>query len=597
MMDLKEEAKRIPVSRVLRWYIGLYGRDRYRLAAAAAIALLQSAVLVPIPLVFRHIIDVVIPAADLSALALAGLIGLGLYSTHAVLYFTSCFLSLKATKRVTEMLRARLCIQLQQMSLRFHDRERASELHSRVVMDTERTDVMGNAVIVAAMSSLMMFLLAAAIMSWLNFWLFAVTLCLMPLYFLTHERLKKRLHKVHKDFRDGMEMMTSQVNDLLQAIRLVKTFAREEHEQRRAEDRFSDVTDRALRMTIFSAFFNSMMGWISHIIPLTLYVVGGYLVIKGTMTVGDLVAFVGMVAFMIHPINVFFNLLIQVYQGLASLGPIYLLLHFNEPLERHEGKSIIRRLGGSVEFENVSVSYDSTGKHALRGVTVRVNPGETIALVGESGAGKSTFAHVVLGFYLPNEGTVRIDGQDIRSIDLRSLRERIGVVSQDNVLLNTSIRENLLYGRMDATESEMVEAARNANAIEFIERLPDGFDAVVGDRGTRLSGGQRQRLAIARALLKDPQILILDEATSALDSGSEAVIQEALGRLQKGRTCFIIAHRLSTVVNADRILVMKDGSIVESGPHAELVAKGGEYARLCERQFGRHALGEHVSKS
>jgi subfamily B ATP-binding cassette protein MsbA len=596
-MDLKEEAKRIPVSRVLRWYVGLYGRGKYQLAAAALLALLQAAVLVPIPLVFRHIIDVVVPASDLSALVNVGLLGLGLYLAHGVLSFFSAVLSLKATKRVTEMLRARLCIQLQQMSLRFYDRERVSELHSRVVMDTERTDVMGNAVIVAAMSAVMMFFLAAAILSWLNFWLFAVTICLLPLYFLTHEKLKKRLHKVHKDFRDGMEMMNSQVNDLLQAIRLVKTFAREEHEQRRAEDRFSDVTDRALRMTIFSAFFNSIMGWIGHVIPLTLYVVGGYLIIRGSMSVGDLVAFVGMVGFMIHPINVMFNLLIHIYQGLASLGPIYLLLHFNEPLEHHEGKLIVQRLEGSVEFENVSVSYDSTGKHALRGVSVKVNPGETIALVGESGAGKSTFAHVVLGFYLPNEGTLRIDGRDIRTIDLRSLRERIGVVSQDNVLLNTSIRENLLYGRMEATEQEMIDAARNANALEFIERLPDKFDAVVGDRGTRLSGGQRQRLAIARALLKDPQILILDEATSALDSGSEAVIQEALERLQKGRTCFIIAHRLSTVVNADRILVMKDGAIVESGPHVELVARGGEYARLCERQFGKLALGEHVSTS
>jgi ATP-binding cassette subfamily B protein len=276
----------------------------------------------------------------------------------------------------------------------------------------------------------------------------------------------------------------------------------------------------------------------------------------------------------------------MVYSGLASLGPVYILLHFNEPLEIMEGKQAVDELSGEIEFQDVTLVYTGSGRHALRDMTIKIKPGETVALVGESGAGKSTFANLVLGFYVPAEGRILIDGRDITEINLRTLRERIGVVSQDNVLLNTSIRENLMYGNLHANEEMLRTAASQAHALEFIERLPNGFDAVVGDRGTRLSGGQRQRLAIARALLKDPSILILDEATSALDSESEAKIQQAIERLRVNRTCLIIAHRLSTIMAADRILVLRDGRLVEQGSHAELLTKDGEYARLCERQFG-----------
>jgi len=275
----------------------------------------------------------------------------------------------------------------------------------------------------------------------------------------------------------------------------------------------------------------------------------------------------------------------MVYAGLASLKPVHRLLTLDDPLEKYKGKRIVTRLNGAVAFEHVSFVYDTTGKKALCDINVSVRTGETIALVGESGAGKTTFSNLIMGFYFPTEGRILIDGMDIRDLNLRTLRECIGVVSQENVLLNTSIIDNLRYGRMDATKEEVIAAARAANALEFIEQTAEGFDAVVGDRGVRLSGGQRQRLAIARALLKNPQILILDEATSSLDSESEAKIQEALERLKANRTCFIIAHRLSTVISADRILVFKGGSIVESGKHEELLEKGGEYARLCQRQF------------
>ncbi len=592
-IDLKKEGGRVPLGRLMRWYIGLYRHDKGRIGGAIFLALLQSAALVPVPLLFRYLIDEILPSENVKELAFVGVGGLALYGAHAAFAHASRRLGLVATKRVTESLRARLCMQLQQMSLRFHDEEKASELHSRVVLDTERIDVMGNAAMVQLMSATMMFLLSCVLLAYINVQLFLLTIIMAPVIFLTHKRLKPRMREVHRNFRDEMETMNSQINDLLQAIRLVKTFAREDHEQRRAETRFQTVTQRALDMTIFTSFYMNLMNFLTHLTILLVYVLGGYIIIRGSMSVGDLVAFAGMITFMITPIGMIIGMTQMIYTGLASLGPVYTLLHFHDPIEEVEGKKSPDRLEGSIEFDNVSLVYDTSGAHALRDVTVSIRPGETVALVGESGAGKSTFASLVLGFYLPAKGTIHLDGVDITELNLQHLREKIGVVSQDNVLLNTSIRENLSYGRLEATQEELEDAARQANALEFIQQIPEGFDAVVGDRGTRLSGGQRQRLAIARALLKDPQILILDEATSSLDTESEAKIQEALDHLIQERTCLIIAHRLSTVISADRILVLKDGRLMESGTHGELVEKGGEYAKLCQRQFrGAGGSGE-----
>lgn len=563
----------------------MFRGDRLRLAGGVILTLLQSLALIPVPLLLRKIIDSDIPRADTHGLVFSGVAAAVLYLIHAAMAFGGRSLTLLSTKCVTETLRARLCMQLQQMSLRFYDREKASELHARVVIDTERIDVMGNAIVVHGVVSIIMFFAAGALLAYLHLQLFLLTFAILPLFYLSHYLLKPRMREVHRSFREGMEGMSSQVNDLLHSIRLVKSFAREAHEQERAEDRFRSVTRSALAMTILDSFYGNLMGFLSNAAGLMIYVVGGLFIIQGKMTLGEVVAFTGMIGFLIQPINTLMNMMTQVYAGLASLGPVHRLLTLNDPLEIMEGRRPVHELRGAVVFDHVSFRYEGTDRHALDDVSIEVRPGETIALVGESGAGKSTFASLLLGFYLPNSGTLRIDGVDIRELNLRSLREKIGVVSQENVLLNTSIRENLLYGRMEASEQELREAARNANALEFIEKAPDEFNAIVGDRGVRLSGGQRQRLAIARALLKNPQILILDEATSALDSESEAKIQQALERLKVNRTCFIIAHRLSTVLSADRILVFKDGRIIESGTHAQLAAGGGEYARLSHRQF------------
>ncbi|MCC6547546.1 ABC transporter ATP-binding protein [Candidatus Sumerlaeota bacterium] len=572
--------------RLLRWYVGKFRGDFARITVGVLISLAQSATIIPIPLILRHVIDVSIPTRDTADLARCISMAIVLYGLNAWMSFHAMSLTLRATKRVTEKLRARLCMQLQQISLRFYDKEKASELHSSVVLDTERIDIMGNAIISHLMASLVMFVLGCCLLAYVNLKLFVVMLFVLPLYIVAHHFNKRRMREVHQKFHEGMKGMSSLVNDLLHTIRLVKTFAREEHEQVRAERQFQTVTERALAMTIFSSYYGALMNFLSNMMTLTVYFVGGMLIIRNSMTLGDLIAFTGMIAFLVTPINVVMGNISNLFQGLASLRPVHRLLTLNDPLEINEGKEEIPALRGAVEFDHVSFYYDSPQRMALSNVDINIRPGQTIALVGESGAGKSTFASLLLGFYEPTAGSIRIDGRDLRDLNLRKLREMIGVVSQDNVMLNTSIRDNLLYGKLKATDDELEQAARDAYAYDFIHAIPDGMDAIVGDRGVRLSGGQRQRLAIARALLKDPQILIFDEATSALDSESEAQIQKAIERLQSNRTCIIIAHRLSTVMSADKILVFHDGTIVESGTHGELVEHGGEYSRLCDRQFG-----------
>ena len=583
--------------RLLRWYFSLYQRDWARIVGGVLMTVFQSIAIVPIPLLLRKIVDVHIPEGDQKGILLYGGGAAGLYLAHSLFAFTGRSLTLIATKRVTENLRARLCMQLQQMGLSFYDREKVGDLHARVVIDTERIDVMGNAIIVHGVASVIMFLLAAALLIYVNIKLFLISFALLPLFFLTHKFLKPKLRQYHREFRDGMEGMSTQMNDLLQSIRLVKSFAREGHEQKRAENRFRSVTKSALAMTILGSVYRNVMVFLTNMITVVIYVSGGLLIIRGGMTIGDIIAFTGMIGFLIQPINAMMQMMTLVFSGIASLRPVHDVLSLDEPLEKDEGKKPLERLQGEIRFKDVSLVYDAGDEAALRDISVEIESGQTVALVGESGTGKTTFANMVLGFYFPTQGSVRIDGKDIRNINLRSLRERIGVVSQDNILLNTSIRENLRYGRRDATEEEMRRAAEHANALEFIQNLPEGFDARVGDRGVRLSGGQRQRLAIARAILKDPRILILDEATSALDSESEARIQQALERLEKDRTCIIIAHRLSTVVSADRILVFREGRLVESGKHDELLSKEGEYARLCRRQFQSLETVENANNS
>ncbi|RMH28438.1 MAG: ABC transporter ATP-binding protein [Candidatus Hydrogenedentota bacterium] len=555
---------------------------KVRLLLGNIFAIVQAVSLIPISLLFKRIIDVYIPQKDASAIGWVIAVGLGLWAVHIGATVASRYFTLSSTKTVTERLRARLVMHLQQMSLRFYDKERISELHPRVVMDTERVDVMANALVVTVLVSAVVALASAVLLLMINARLALLVFVMVPLYYVIQRTFSTKLKEGHRSFRKEMEQMSSIVHELLHSIRLVKSFAREPFEQERVQERIRRVTHRGVRLFTETAAFQILLQFVGGLALLVIFTVGAWMTINDRMTLGEIVAFSSLLAYFLNPINTLIGCVDTIYAGRAGLESVYGLLDIYDT----EKSDHLPRIDvqGAVEFQNVCFEYRK-GEAVLHNVSFRVQSGEQVALVGASGAGKTTVANMILGFYFPTEGRVLIDEHDITKVNLRALREQIGVVSQDNILISGSVLNNIRYGKMDATFEEIVAAAKLANAHDFITGLPDGYDTDIGDRGVRLSGGQKQRIAIARAILKNPKILVLDEATSALDSESEAVVQEALKHLRHNRTCFIIAHRLSTIIEANRIFVLKRGHLVEAGNFEELMARKGEFFRYYQLQF------------
>jgi ATP-binding cassette, subfamily B, bacterial len=426
--------------------------------------------------------------------------------------------------------------------------------------------------------------LAVSVMFTLDWRMTLVVLVFAPLPGIIAAYAAPTQKKREKFLLNRWAQIYSRFNEVLSGIVTVRSFAMEDYEKKR----FLDGVEEANSKVVNGIKFDSKVGACQNMVVLLARIsaigLGGYLVLKGQLTLGTLIAFLSYIGGFFTPVQAISNIYKVSQTATASLEHIFSILDSQDYLGDAPNAIEVKELKGDVSFENIYFSYKPTDEPLIKGIDLRVKSGETVAIVGPSGSGKSTIMALLQRFYDPIEGSIKIDGIDLRQLKQKSIRRQIGVVLQDALLFNESIKDNIAYGRPDASNFEIVEAAKAANAHEFILRTENGYDTLVGERGGRLSMGERQRIAIARALLKDPPILILDEATSALDAEVEAHVQEALERLIQNRTTFIIAHRLSTVVNADRIVVFKEGKIIESGCHTHLMDINGYYKSLVDKQ-------------
>jgi subfamily B ATP-binding cassette protein MsbA len=497
--------------------------------------------------------------------------------------------------RILFDVRQKLFRHLQRLSLRFYEQNPHGWIMARLLYDVDAIQATLSGNLVQVISDSIVVVVAVVILYAINWRLAIIASFSLPLYALNFMGMRREIRRQAAEQRDQFSQVYSMLSEDIAGIKVVKVFAREQWEARRFVKEIRSTIRLNVRLGRLRTILGNNAGLITGLSDLAVLAFGSYQILfMNNLSLGQLIMFRGYLWMLFQPIINIVTANDVLNNALAAVDRIFDTL--DTPAEVQESRSAVkpRSVEGRVEFRHVDFSYEPT-EPVLRDINLVAEPGQVIALVGPSGSGKTTLVHLLPRFYDPISGQVLLDGLDLRDISLRTLRGHIGMVMQEDFLFSGSLRENIKYGRPSATDEEVVQAAIAANAHNFIMEFPDGYETQVGERGDRLSGGQRQRISIARAILRNPRILILDEATSDLDSESEVLIQEALEKLMRNRTTFSIAHRLSTVMNADQILVLDHGQIVERGTHAELATADGLYAKLCEVQFkrGQEKIEEH----
>jgi ATP-binding cassette, subfamily B, bacterial MsbA len=543
------------------------------------------------PLVIAGITTQVVAGGDPAGLDRLIVLLFLLFCVQALGSFLQTYLLGVVGERVVAQLRGELFGRLVTLSLDFHASRRVGELISRLSNDVMIVRVMLTQTVTSLLSSVIGLVGSIIILFTLSPALLIVVLLLAPALIVVAVVFGRPLQRVSTQVQDTIARSTTTAEEALSGIRVVKSYVREDWELARYDTDLRGTVATGSRLALWRASFGALMGFLGFGAIAVLLWYTGHQVIDGTLEIGTLTAFLLYGVAIGASLGSIAGLYGQFREGTGAITRVFEIIDTRPTVLDAPDARPIPPVAGRVELDDVSFGY-TTERLVLRGVSLTIPAGETLALVGPSGSGKTTLVGLIPRLWDVSDGVIRVDGIDIRGVTVASLRGSIGLVAQEATLFGGTVRENILYGRLDATETEMIAAAQAANAHEFIAALPNGYDTSVGDRGSRLSGGQRQRVAIARVILKDPPILLLDEATSSLDNESERVVQEALDRLKVGRTTIIVAHRLSTIRSADRIAVLDDGWLVELGTQDELLAAGGLYARLHRTQFSVEPVGE-----
>lgn len=575
----------------IRQYMKFVKPYKWKILWTVLIGILKFAIPLLMPLILKYVIDNIIGADDMSTSEknsqliwmMSGAFIVFLVLRPPIEYYRQYYAQWVGN-RILYDIRDRLFDHIQKLSLKFYSQTKTGEIISRVIHDVEQTKIFVMTGLMNIWLDIITIFIAIVIMLMMDIPLTIVAIILFPFYGFSVKYFYGKLRQLTRDRSQALAEVQGHLHERVQGIPVTRSFALEEYEQKQFDGRNGKFWDKAIDHTIWNAKTFAVTNTITDLAPLLVIAFAGYQVINGSLSLGTMMAFVAYMERVYSPLRRLVNSSTLLTQSIASIDRVFELMNEKYDITDKPDARTLGRVHGTVDIRNISFRYEEEEPEVLKNITLHVEKGETIALVGMSGGGKSTIISLIPRFYDVTGGSIRIDGADIRDVKARSLRDNIGMVLQDNILFSESIAVNIRMGNPDATDEEVMEAARAANAHEFIMNLQNGYDTLVGERGVKLSGGQKQRIAIARVFLKNPPILIFDEATSALDLESEHMIQEAVEKLASDRTTFIVAHRLATITHADRIVVIENGEISEIGSHDELMAKKESYYDLYQVQ-------------
>lgn len=539
------------------------------------------------PFIMKIVIDDIIGAEELTkaqqmeGLAWCiGIVAILFFVIRPPVEFFRQYFAQRVSNRILYDIRTQLYEHLQKLGLKFYSNNRVGDVISRTINDVEQTKEFVMTGLMNIWIDLVTVVIAIGIMMMLDVKLTLITLIALPFYMISVKYFFTKLRSLTRERSKALAGVQSYLHERVQGMNIIKSFTLEKHEQGIFAETNGNFLNKALAQTRWNAYTFAVVNTITGLAPVAVLGYAGYHVIQGNITIGTMAAFIGYIDMLYNPLRRLVNSSTTLTQSVASMDRMFDLFDEKYDIENKDGALALPAVKGQVDFNDVSFRYNDNGRNVLHDINFSIRPGQTAAFVGMSGGGKSTIISLIPRFYDVLEGSIEIDGHDVRDVTLESLRGQVGIVQQENILFSDSVRENILMGNPNASDEDMIAAAKAANAHDFIMGLPEGYDTPVGERGVKLSGGQKQRVAIARVFLKNPPILILDEATSALDLESEALIQESLDRLAHNRTTLIVAHRLSTITHADQIIVIDHGELKERGTHKELMTKQGIYHDL-----------------